>query len=243
LAQYRSSSKSGSAPGIDPLKEFTVHGFKISRLLVLPLARALPMQPDGLAPGESYHWMFITRGTIDSTSADIAVYDAFANAEAALNPDLAGLSWHAIASTETVDARLNAPVNGPVFLLDGARFADDFPDMWDGSNVPFNAVPEIDQFGVVRVPDSAPWVWTGTDHDGTAFGLGLGGQADNWAGRYTSVFPTWLIEVHLGSNTEFPIYALSGPIKAQAVPTVPEPSGMALLGIVLGSLVLRRRES
>ena len=225
-----------------------MHGLRIPRLFVLLLAllfapipaRALPMQPDGLTPGESYHWMFITRGTIDAVSADIAVYNAFVNAEAALNPDLAGLSWHAIASTGTVDARLNAPVNGPVFLLDGARFADDFPDMWDGSNVPFNAVPEIDQFGVVREPDPVPWVWTGTDNDGTVQGVGLG-DSDPWAGRYTSVFPAWLIEVHLGSNTEIPMYALSNPLKAQAVPSVPEPSTLTLVGILLGGLALGGR--
>ncbi len=221
---------------------------RVSRLFVLPAAllfapvsaRALPMQPDGLAPGESYHWMFITRGTIDALSADIAVYNAFVNAEAALNTGLSGLSWHAIASTEIIDARLNAPVSGPVFLLDGARFADDFPDMWDGSNVPFNAVPEIDQFGVVREPDPLPWVWTGTDHDGTAQGLGLG-VSDPWAGRYTSVFPSWLIEVHLGSNTELPMYALSNALKAQAFPSVAEPSSLVLVAIVVGGLALRGR--
>ena len=226
-----------------------MNGFKISRLLVLPLvllftpvpARALPMQPEGLTPGQSYHWMFITRGTIDSNSADIAVYNAFVDAEAALNPDLAGLSWRAIASTEAVDARLNAPVNGPVYLLDGARFTDDFLDMWDGSNIPFNAIPEIDQFGVVRAQDPFPWVWTGTDNDGTAFGLGLGGQADNWAGRYTSVFPAWLIEIHIGDNTQLPLYALSNPLKAQAVPSAPEPSTLTLVGILLGGLALRGR--
>jgi hypothetical protein len=38
----------------------------------------------GPLPGESYHWMFITRGTIDAGSADIAVYNAFVNAEAPL---------------------------------------------------------------------------------------------------------------------------------------------------------------
>jgi hypothetical protein len=230
------------------LKEFDMHGFRISRSFVLPLAllfaaapaRALPMQPDGLIPGQSYHWMFITRGAIDAVSADIAVYDAFVSAEAALNPDLAGLSWHAIASTEAADARSNAPVNGPVYLLDGARFADDFPDMWDGSNVPFNAVPEIDQFGVVREPDPAPWVWTGTDPDGTAHGVGLGGS-EPWAGRYTSVFPDWLIEIHMWEGLQAPLYALSSPIKAQAVPSVPEPSTLTLVGILLGGLALRGR--
>jgi hypothetical protein len=191
-------------------------------------ARALPIQPAGLAPGESYHWMFVTRGTIDSTSADIGVYNAFVNAEAALNPDLAGLSWHAMASTESVDARINAPVTGPVFLLDTTKFTDNFVTMWDGGGKA--ASPRIDQFGVERPPDGGSdfWVWTGTNHDGTAQGLGLGAQPDNWVGRYTAQFlGDWLIEVHISENSLQPLYALSSPLKAQAVPAVAEPSTLS----------------
>jgi hypothetical protein len=133
----------------------------VALLLASASAHALPLQPPGLAPGETYHWMFITAGKIDSVSADIAVYNNFVTLEAALNPDLAGLGWHAIASTETVDARLNAPVSGKVFLLDQTQFADDFPHMWNGSSKAFS--PSIDQFGAERAMDPFPWVWTGTD--------------------------------------------------------------------------------
>jgi hypothetical protein len=165
-------------------------------LLLAPAAAgALPIEPAGLMPGELYHWFFITRGAMDSTSDDIADYNAFVNAQAALNPDLSGLNWRALASTESIDARDNAPISGPVFFLDGRKFQDGFLDMWDGSNVG-TLVPEIDQFGLVRAQDPFPWVWTGSDVDGTVQSLGLGGTADNFAGQYTSPFNSWLLWGH-----------------------------------------------
>jgi hypothetical protein len=93
----------------------------------------------------------------------------------------------------------------------------------------------------VREPDPAPWVWTGTSSDGTAQGLGLGGQSDNWAGRYTSVFPAWILKIHMWEGVQAPLYALSNPLKAEAVPSVPEPSALTLVGILLGGLALRGR--
>jgi hypothetical protein len=254
IARRTRTGRSAAAPSAarhqqsQAFKELQMSRFSCLFLLPLALlfasvpARAVPMQPDGLAPGETYHWMFLTRGAIDAMSADIAVYNAFVNVEAALNPDLSGLTWRAIASTEAIDARVNAPVHGPVFLLDGSRFADDFLDMWDGSNVPANAIPEIDQFGVVREPDPTPWVWTGTFFDGTVQGLGLG-DSQPWAGRYTSVFPAWLIDVHLSSFSPHPMYALSFPIKAETVPSVAEPSSLTFVALALGGLALRRRAS
>jgi hypothetical protein len=218
----------------------TLNSIKVVRLLAVSVAllvaaipaRALPIQPPGLTPGENYHWMFVTRGAMDSTSADITVYNAFVTAEAALNPGLAGLTWHAIASTEFVDARINAPVSGPVFLLDGTKFTDGFVTMWDGAGKATS--PRVDQFGVERPPDGGSdfWVWTGTDDDGTAEGLGLGGQQDNWVGRYTAQFlGDWIIEVHISENSLQPLYALSSPLKAQSVPTVPEPSTLSSIAI------------
>lgn len=212
----------------------------VAALLTPAPALALPLQPLDLLPGESYHWFFITRGTMTSTSNDIADYNAFVNAEAALNPDLSGLTWHAVASTESIDARVNAPISGPVYFLDGRRFQDGFLEMWDGSNVG-TLVPRIDQFGLDRPVDPLPWVWTGTDVDGTVHAQGLGGAAHNWAGQYTSTFASWIFSSHFSATVEFPLYALSSPIKAQAVPPVPEPAMCALLAIALGSTAFRRR--
>ena len=52
--------------------------------------------PDGLLPGDTYHLAFVTNGTIDGWSTDIAVYNSFVNDEAALHPDLAGVTWSAL---------------------------------------------------------------------------------------------------------------------------------------------------
>jgi hypothetical protein len=113
--------------------------------------------------------------------------------------------------------------------------------MWDGSSVG-TRVPRIDQFGLDRAQDPFPWVWTGTDVDGTVHGLGLGGASDNFAGEYTSTLATWLLWGHFSANTELPLYALSNPLKA-VTQTVPEPSGLACVGIIAAGWILRGRVS
>jgi hypothetical protein len=70
---------------------------------------------------------------------------------------------------------------------------------------------------------------------------GLGGAADNRAGEYPSSFASWILSAHFSDTVEFPLYALSGPIKAEAVHPVPEPAICALLGIAFGGMAHRRR--
>ena len=100
-------------------------------------ARAQELLPKGLEPGDMYHLIFVTEGKRDPSSADIADYNAFVQAEAtrpgALTEE-SGIDWFAIGSTATVNARDNAVVAGPVYLLDGLTKVDDgFEDMWDDS--------------------------------------------------------------------------------------------------------------
>jgi prepilin-type N-terminal cleavage/methylation domain-containing protein len=216
-----------------------------------PVSLALPIQPPGLQLGDVYHWMFVTHGTRDATSADIADYNAFVMAEAALNPALTGtnqgVQWYVIGSTATVHARDNAFVQGPVYLLDGSRFSDGFADMWccpgDGDIHPR---PNIDQFGVER-PQPNLWAWTGTNQNGTSQpGLELGAPAapglDIIVGNQGFQAEAWIAASQQERDLDFPFYALSAPIKAGSDTTVvPEPSTMLLFFTTAGAVLWRRR--
>ena len=90
-------------------------------------ARATVVVPDGLQAGDMYHLVFVTEGTRDATSIDIADYNAFVQAEAersGATTENFGIDWFAIGSTAMVDARDNAVVEAPVYLLDGTRVSD-----------------------------------------------------------------------------------------------------------------------
>ena len=59
-----------------------------------------------LPVGSQYQLTFVTAGSRDAMSTNIEDYNQFVTEQAALNPALPqGLTWRAIASTATVDAR------------------------------------------------------------------------------------------------------------------------------------------
>lgn len=88
-------------------------GLVIATVLAATSARAEVFVPPGLNPGDEYHLVFVTEGTRDATSHDIADHNAFVQAEAeregATTEDF-GIHWFAIGSTATVNARDNALV-------------------------------------------------------------------------------------------------------------------------------------
>ena len=92
--------------------------------------------PDGLSRGDTYHLAFVTSGTRDATSTDIADYNTFVQNEAqragAITKDW-GIQWFAIGSTATKNAHDNAEVRAPVYMLDGTQIATGYFDMWDGA--------------------------------------------------------------------------------------------------------------
>src|SRR6056297_2312099 len=107
----------------------------------------LVFQSADLNPGDQYRLVFTTSTTTNATSTDIADYNnhvnSAANATGSLIKDW-GLTWSAIASTETVNARLNTSTftttpNIPIYLVDGTKIADDYGDFWDlALNAPMN---------------------------------------------------------------------------------------------------------
>ncbi len=138
--------------------------------------------PTDLNPGDQYRLVFVTNGTGDALSTDIADYNTFVTNQANQSTELQalGVDWFVIGSTSTVSARVNTGTDGsggvPIYLPVGGdhRIADDYNDLWDGTiGHPLN----IDQFGDSRCPTFV--AFTGSQSDGsiTMYPIPLGTNA------------------------------------------------------------------
>src|ERR1700730_10846629 len=86
------------------------------------MATVIP--PIGLAPGSQYQLIFVTGDSITPGSSNIADYNAFAAAEAALSPSLPVATWHVVGSTASINANVNAPSGDvPVYNTQGIEVA------------------------------------------------------------------------------------------------------------------------
>jgi len=242
------------------MRTLTVVLMACAVLVLAPAAQAVLIAPSGLNPGDIYHWAFVTSTTRDATSTDIADYNTFVQnaANAGSLTAGSGLTWKAVASTDTVDARDNAPVTGAVYLLDGRKVASGYTQFWGTSyesNTPALLVGiVVTENGVsVEEPlDEALPVWTGSYPDGTKgdghdmlnddeSGWPLGhsvtdedpmfGDARGWEHRYNGHF---MFEWKESRTDSYPLYALSGPI--------PEPATLALLGLGGIAMLIRRKK-
>lgn len=219
---------------------------------VAATAHASIFVPTGLNPGDTYHLAFVTRDGRDAFSSVIGDYNAFVQAQAALNPTLTGtdmgVTWKAIATTTSVDARDNAPVTAPVYLLDGTtKVADGFADMWDNY---LDAPIDITQMGD-HLPSTM--VWSGT-HPGvpggvTPYELGTlygGPNPNSMVGNTAysdSRWASWAIQKQF---LHYKLYALSNVLTAPTLgDPIPEPASV-VVWLVLASVLgvgtrLRRR--
>ena len=106
-----------------PITGLLLMAFVVCALPAAELVAAV-IPPIGLAPGMQYQLIFVTRDGRDATSSNIADYNAFVTAQAALNPLLPLTTWHAVASTVAVNAATNAPSLGlPVYNTGGEEVA------------------------------------------------------------------------------------------------------------------------
>jgi hypothetical protein len=200
--------------------------------------------PTGLAPGSVYEIAFVTSDGTTKSSPDITDYNNFVTAEANEDSVLSalGVAWHVIASTEAVDANVNAPNDGtiPVYNTAGQLVSDIDTPLYSGAII--NPIA-YDQYGDWL--DSLVWSGSFATGERTAsYDLGAAGTAV-WpcqAGRSGDTDQGWLFYAPWDQGS-IPVYALSSPI---TVP-VPEPSTLALLGIaaigLLGWTWRRRRFS
>lgn len=217
----------------------------------------VPFTPPGLLPGEKFHVAFMTAGKRDATSSQIADYNQFVRNEAQAAGAITeswGVNWFAIASTETIDARDNALISAPVYLLrkppgSPQRLATGFTDMWDGTVSEFF----VDQFGNNQNPPGQTvfYVYSGSAGDGTEYFTRSGlsqalGKNGAWCGdAFSSTNGEWISIT--GSVKEFarPFYALSEELTVSAIP---EPSAFVLcltaaVCITNGRRRIRRLES
>lgn len=106
----------------------------------LSLGATIPVPAD-LAPRSTYHLVFNTNPVaVAGQSTSIAYYNStaqYAANQVGLGSSV-GVTWYAILSTPTVNARDNAVIgaNSSVYNLRASgieRVADGFADFWDGS--------------------------------------------------------------------------------------------------------------
>jgi hypothetical protein len=209
-------------------------------LLVVSPAQAVsvPYVPSGLNPGDTYHVVFVTDQKRDATSSNIADYNAFVQSQAELAGALTqnwGVSWSAIASTATVDARDNIAVDtSPIYLLpfqgSGDLVADNATDLWDGS---IQAFIQTDQFGTIEGQDN---IWTGTATDGTeslflTLPAGLG-SSNPRTGSSGDAEAGWVDFATEPADTSLALYAVSEELTVVPVPAAVWLFGSGLLGLV-----------
>ncbi len=222
----------------------------VALLLIAPSSARAVVVPMGLTPGDTYHLAFLTAGTQNAVSTSILTYNAFVQAQAAMNSGLTGagleaglgVDWFVIGSTHAVDARVNALVSAPVYLLDGiTKVADGFTDMWDDGDGIDNPII-IDQYGdPVINPDP---IFTGSDPNGTesfpnpSTQRFLGSTQTIRIGDPSATNSDWISDPGTSDpDDQRSFYALS-----ELLTVVPEPTAGSLIAFgMLAVLWCRRR--
>jgi hypothetical protein len=187
---------------------------------------AQPIVPAGLQPGDHYHIAFVTSfttGIVSDTSVPPPFYPDFGGIAAAdyIIEDTAAavgyvpgwnfsdVTWKAILSTPTIDARDHINVQGPVYNTRGEMVATGATDLWDGSIA--HAI-KYDEGGGDVFSDFQ--VWTGSNQ----FGFHLGNTAGpNWnnrssfaeIGNLTSTSANWLQASTQSAGSTARLYGIS----------------------------------
>ena len=246
-----------------------VSGVALATLATASAAQAaLVVVPPGLAPGAQYRLVFVTDGTRDATSFNIADYNTFVTNQvtgsalatalttAGFNPNTT--TWTAIASTRAsgsivaVNARDNTGTNPsspgvPIYLIDGNRVANNNTDLWDGSII---RSINVTQSGATT-PTAGAAVWTGTNQSGvvspgTTDTNGLGGTTGfAMTGLTNLTTANWIFNNTTNRTNTRRLYGMSSVLKVPVL-EIPEPSSLlgyiTLGGLMLGGAVRKARK-
>ena len=188
--------------------------------------------PAGLNPGDQFRVVFVTDGTRDATSTNIADYDSFVNAEAgAATYNGAVVNWLVIGSTDSVDAIDHVgQTTAPVYLSDGTLVTTSTTDAGLWSRTLVHAI-DLD-LAAKPPPPFDNFVWTGTNPFGTGFGGALGDTRAQ-VGSIIFTNDAWVSSGTDNSPGSRPFYGISSVLTVPQA--VPEPSSLAMLGTALGT--------
>lgn len=194
------------------------------------LSEGDPLIPAGLEVGESFHLAFVTDSTGEAKSADIGFYNDFVQSDANSSTILgvSKLSWKAIGSTLSVDARDNAIVGGgpgtdnsPVYRLDHVQLANGYDSLWDGD---LAATLSTNQNG--QVPNGTSWVFTGSQVTGGVTAAAPLGESpsDTGLGYFDQNGANWIDGHSVGADNVLRFYALSEQLFIESSTVVTERS-------------------
>jgi hypothetical protein len=196
--------------------------------------------PSGLNPGDTYYLAFITAGTRNGASSNIADYDAFVTAQANTDANLLalGTTWKVIGSTDSVSAVTHVgPLASPIYNLAGQLLASSAADLFDGQ---LNAPVVYDQHGTAL----GGLIRTGSTALGAIpIGLALG-DSRSAVGNGIATNGQWLDSIFFGAvvTDRLSFYGISGELTVPAAAAeVPEPGTVVLL-IGPALLLVRRRQ-
>ncbi len=189
--------------------------------------------PAGLSPGDSFRFVFVTDGTTDATSTNIADYNAFVNAQAGgATYDGSVITWDAIASTSATAAIDNiGQTLTPVYLADGTLVTTSTTTsgMWSDSLL--NPISE-DLAGVNFPTDGSVLTWTGTEVNGTNLnGFVLGSLVPIYGIIGDTAGGAWVdAAFSISPASPLQMYGISQVLVVPGA-AVPEPSSLLLAGI------------
>ena len=175
--------------------------------------------PDGLGPGDQFRLLFVTSGTRNAQSSDIAVYNTFVQ-NAANGPSvdavIRGMSgeFRAVVSTsgharDNTATHPNADIL--IYWLDGDKVADNYADFYDDSWDSLQGKNEQGQDHRVQE------IWTGSQSDGLRKGTRTPGEVLVGYGSLVLPSPSPLNDGVASRNLQRSLYALS-PVLTVGVP-------------------------